>query len=355
MTSEKPPVTGAAPPTPPGEDKTDAARMSFGEHLEELRKRLIRGLLGLVVGTIISLVFARDVLEILYAPLLAVLYAHGHRPSLMSLDPSGPFMAFLKMGVLCGLILSLPWMAYQGWMFVSAGLYKHERRFAGLFGPVSAALFAAGVLFMYFVVLPIVMNFFVGFNERFSLPELGRGGLTGLLLGGSGAATTQPAEASPPLEDWFQVPVVAEDPIEPPPGTIWVNAVERQLKVQTSDELWTVPLEKSRTGGAVRSEIGLKFYISFVLTRALAFGIAFELPVAVVFLAMTGIVTTAVMARSRRYVIFSIFIATAILTPPDVISQILLAVPMIALFESGLLVARIIERRRETDETAPAA
>ena len=355
MTSEKPPVTDVATPTLPDENETKAARMSFGEHLEELRTRLIRALVGLVVGTIISLIFARDVLEILYKPLLTVLYAHGQRPSLMAMDPSAPFMAFLKMGVLCGLILSLPWMAYQGWMFVSAGLHKHERRFAGLFGPTSAGLFAAGVLFMYFIVLPIVLNFFVGFNERFSLPELGGGGLTDLLLGGSAGATTQPAEASPPLEDWFQVPLVAEDPTEPPPGTIWVNTMERRLNVQTADELWTISLEKSRAGGVVRSEIGLKFYISFVLTLALAFGIAFELPVAVVFLAMTGIVTTAAMARSRRYVIFSIFIATAILTPPDVISQILLALPMIALFEGGLLVARVIERRQDTDGAAKAA
>jgi Tat protein translocase TatC len=353
MVDEKP-ASAAGPPPPPGDDVVEAARMSFGEHLEELRTRVIRGMLGLVAGTIISLVFAREVLEILYAPLLRVQYSHGLRPSLMAMDPAGPFLTYLKMGVLCGLILSLPWIAYQAWMFVASGLYKHEQRFVGLFGPVSAVLFTLGVMFMYFIVLPIVMNFFVGFNERFNMPELGESWFSALLSGEPDEATTQPAETAPPPEELPQAPLLAEDPPDPEPGMFWVNTTERRFNVQTADERWTVALEKATASGAVRSEIGLKFYVSFVLTLALAFGIAFEMPVAVVFLAMTGIVTTATMAKSRRYVILSVFAASSILTPPDVISQILLAIPMIALFEGGLIAARAIERRKAAEESGPA-
>jgi sec-independent protein translocase protein TatC len=110
-------------------------------------------------------------------------------------------------------------------------------------------------------------------------------------------------------------------------------------------------LELEGSVTTVRSEFALQFYISFVLGLALAFGIAFELPVAVVFLALTRIVPARGMAKARRYAIFGIFVATALLTPPDIISQILLAVPMIALFEGGLLAARIIERRRRPEES----
>ena len=109
--------------------------------------------------------------------------------------------------------------------------------------------------------------------------------------------------------------------------------------------------EKTDLADTLRSAFGLQFYVSFVLSLALAFGIAFELPVVVVFLAMTRIVPTRVMARSRRYVIFGIFVSTALLTPPDVVSQILLALPMIVLFEAGLLAAKLMERGRDPEKS----
>lgn len=323
--------------------------MSFGDHLDELRARMIRGLLGMVLATAVSLWFAKDVLAILYRPLLTVLEANDLPASLLAIDISGPFLTYLKMSILCGLIVSLPWIVYQAWMFVAAGLYRHEQRFLRLFGPVSAALFATGVLFLYFLVLPLVLNFFVSFNSGFLTPDLGTGGLTERLLGRREPAATQPAAAP---EDRLQVPLLEADPTDPPPGTVWVNALDRRLCVQTADGVWTAHLDKGRNPPAVRSEFGLQFYVSFVLTLALGFGVAFELPVAVVFLAMTGIVTPAMFAKSRRYVIFVIFIAAAVLTPsPDVLSQILLAIPMMALFEGGLLAARIIERRQQREAT----
>jgi Sec-independent protein secretion pathway component TatC len=355
MTDADSPAANAATGPDAAENEADAARMSFGDHLEELRTRMVRGLLGLAVATILSLIFARRVLEILYRPLMAVLEANDQPTSLLALGIADAFLMFLKMSVLCGLIIATPWMVYQAWMFVAAGLYRHEQRFLRLFGPISGALFAAGVLFLYFVVLPIALNFFVSFNSRFLTPELEDGGLTGLLLGRGEPATTQPADQDIAADDLFQVPVLEVNLTQASPGTIWVNPKDRRLYVQTEDELLTTPLNKGRYPPAVRSEFGLRFYVSFVLTLALAFGIAFEMPVAVVFLAMTGIVTTAMMAKSRRYVIFTIFIASAMLTPPDVISQVMLAVPMIALFEGGLLAARAIERRQKREAAEEAA
>ena len=211
-----------------------------------------------------------------------------------------------------------------------------------LFGPLSAVLFATGVIFMYFIVLPVVLNFFITFNQSFGMPSLERSGLAKLLLGND----EQPP-APPVTDDWPSLPVVGADPDEPPAGSVWVNAHQRRLKIQTDGGLLTIPLETADTAAAVRSEFGMKFYISFVLGLALAFGLAFELPIAVMFLSATHLVPARAMAKGRRYVIFGIFVATAVLTPPDVISQILLAIPMIALFEGGLLAAHLIERRRD--------
>ena len=318
--------------------------MSFGEHLDELRNRLIKILAGVALGLAISLIYAKQVLAITYWPLLVVLDARGLRPSLMALGVSDPFIGFLKMAAICGLIISMPWTLHQLWMFVSAGLYRHERRFVRLFAPASVGLFMAGVLFMYFIVLPIVLNFFVRFNQSFGLPDLTRSGLVGLLVGDR---TEDEDQESPDVLPTF--PVVGRDPAEPAAGSIWVNSKTRRLCVQTQDGVLTVPLEKMEAAGAVSSEFSLRFYVSFVLSLSLAFGIAFELPIAVVFLSLTGIVTTEAMARARRYVILGVFIAGSLLTPPDVVSQILLAIPMLGLFEGGLLAARLIERRSSAE------
>lgn len=207
--------------------------MPFGDHLEELRKRMILAIVGLMVGTILSLVFARRVLEIVYAPLLAALDAHGLEPSLLAVDVSGPFVSYLKMGFLCGLILSLPWIVHQAWAFISSGLYHHEQRFFRLFGPLAAILFATGVLFFYFVVLPIVLNFFISFNAKFGTPDL-RGGLAERLADedAEGEAASQPASA--PAADVFRVPVYRKDPAQPPEGAVWINETEHRLRDRKS-------------------------------------------------------------------------------------------------------------------------
>ncbi len=340
-TSSNPDSSGSASPAG---GAVDDARMSFGEHLEELRGRMIKLLVGVVLGTVISLVYSQEVLAIIFRPLMMVLDAQGLPPKLMAVGVSDPFVGFLKIGLICGLIVSMPWILYQLWMFVASGLYAREQRFVKLFGPVSVMLFVAGVAFMYFIVLPIVLSFFVRFNQSFGLPDLSRTGFTRMLLG----EADDPAETSAVNVDDLPVfPVASQPPADAPLGATWINPGGRRLCIQTGDGVLSVPLEKLDAVASVSSEFGLKFYISFVLSLSFAFGLAFELPIAVVFLSLTGIVTARQMARTRRYVIFGIFIGGSLLTPPDIISQVLLAVPMVVLFEAGLTAARVIERRRD--------
>ncbi len=202
-------------------------------------------------------------------------------------------------------------------------------------------LFAAGVLFMYFLVLPVVLNFFVGFNMEIPMPETRPNWLQQLMIP-SEAPTSQPASIPEPMS----IPLLAQPPENAAPGAIWFDTSTDRLLVMTADGIRSLPMRVAETPNPVRSEFGLNFYVSFVLSLALAFGLAFELPVAVVFLVLTRIVPVALFSRSRRYVIFGIFVAAAILTPPDVVSQILLAIPMLLLFEGGLFFGRMIERNR---------
>lgn len=324
-------------------DQVNATRMAFGEHLEELRSCMLRALVGMLICTVVSLLFAKKILAFIMIPAILVLQDHGETPELLALNPAGPFLIYLKVGFLSGAVISAPWILYQLWTFVSSGLYAKERRFAQRFLPVSMGLFVTGVTFMFFIVLPIVMNFFVSFNQGFDLPELQPNWFHRILLG---QAEPQPITADMPLGP--TVPIVGADPLDSPVGSIWINSTRRSFNVQTRNEVWTVPLKLASRARSVSSQYGLQFFISLVFSLALGFGLAFELPVVVVFLAAMGIVSCATMAKGRRYILFGIVVAAAILTPPDVITQILLAVPMYALFEAGLLVARTFERRRAT-------
>lgn len=310
--------------------------MSFGDHLEELRSAIIRALAGAVLAIVLALALGTDILQIIIRPLLNVQRANGMQPSLQALAPVAAFAAYLKIGFLAGLIVSMPWILYQAWSFVASGLYEKERRFVRwLLGP-SVLLFIVGVLFLYFVVLPLVLQFFITFNRSFGMSDLG------MAVTATASDTTE--SPGPPALPSLNLPLVDIDPSEPPIGQAWVNTTTHRLMVRTQQGTLSTALDPGPAAPVMQSQFAIDFYISFVLTLALAFGIAFETPVAVFFLAWSGIVSRAAMSRARRYVILATVILAAVLTPPDVISQLMLAIPMYILFELGMFAAKAAER-----------
>lgn len=310
--------------------------MSIGDHLDELRAALIRALVGVLLGAIVGFSFGKEILAIICKPLLVVQVANGLQPSAQVLAPSATFLAYLKVGFLAGLILAAPWIIYQIWMFVASGLYRHERRFVKAILPGSIGLFALGVAFLHFLVLPMVLNFFISFNESFPLPSLKPMSFQRFLLPGS----EQDVDVRP-LVASLQIPVRDDDPPAPKPGEAWINADTRRLVVNMPDGPYSMPLERGSSAPIMRSQFAIDNYVSFVLMLMLAFGIAFETPIVVYFLARTGIVGTESMKHGRKYVLLATVTLAAILTPPDVVSQLLLAGPMYLLFEFGLLLARL--------------
>lgn len=330
----------------------DRTRMSFGDHLEELRLRLVLGLLGVVVGAVVGLLASQTIMTWIFQPLFAVQDRHHLPTQLLGSTPQAGFSVYMKVGLLSGVILAGPWLLYQAWQFVASGLYPKEQRFARRFVPASAGLFILGVLFMYLIALPIVLNFFVAFNKSFAASYEGITPFQKLLLGDDdGAAPSEDAGVKPgetagdlPAS---RIPILDRDPNDPHAGDIWFNRDSRVLSVQGEAERWSVPLIAGPRRAIITGDFTVDSYTSFVLMLALAFGLAFQLPIAVMFLAWTGIVSVGQMRKSRRIVILIIFIVAAVLTPPDVFSQMLLAIPMCGLFEIGLLIARSVERRRE--------
>jgi len=237
--------------------------MSLGDHLEELRSRLILALVGLGIGAVICLLFCSKIIAFIAKPIVRVM---GEEFILQTLAPADGIISYIKIALISGLILSSPWVFYQLWMFVAAGLYPNEKRYVHLAAPFSAALFVIGALFFIMVVAPLTLGFLVKFNQR--------------VLG-------------------------------------------------------------------VSSNFTFANYISFVTMLMLVFGIAFQTPIAIFFLNKTGLVSVKALRRSRKFVLLGIFVVAAMATPPDVVSQITLGIPLYLLFELGILLSWFSERKRK--------
>ena len=234
---------------------------SFISHLIELRDRLLKAMVALLVVFGVLFYWARDIYSFLAKPLLAELPAGSH---MIAVEVAAPFFVPIKVTMFVSLVIALPFVLYQIWAFIAPGLYSHEKKFAIPLVATSTVLFLIGMAFAYFIVFPVVFHFVATFT-----PE----------------------------------------------------GVEMNTDIQK--------------------------YFDFVLALFLAFGLAFETPIAVVILTKMGIVSLKKLKESRPYVIVGAFVIAAIFTPPDVVSQLLLAFPIWLLFELGLIISGFIEKPEE--------
>jgi len=314
--------------------------MSFGEHLDELRKRLIHALLGLVPIFIVALVFGGPILEFLIVPAEEQLRAAGQASRLQATGPAEVFIAYIKVALVLSILVGGPWLIYQVWLFVSPGLYKNERRFVYVLMPLSAALTVVGMMFLYWVMLPVMLGFLITFSSNI-------------------AQTSAPTA---PLPEGIVLPIapmLTVDPTEPPPGAFWFNDSLHELRFALPDadgegvaQILGVPM----TGGALISQqYRVSEYIGMVFGLGIAFGIAFQLPLVMLLLGWSGMADPRFLAKQRKYALLACALAGAILTPADPASMVLLAGPLYALFEVGLLLMRFVPSRKPTTDGAMGA
>lgn len=322
----------------------DDIRMTLGEHLEELRTRLIRAIAGLLVGALVAYVFVEYLVAFLTWPIFAVLRAHGHEPALTVLNPAERFITDLKTAFIVGLILSAPYSLNQIWGFVAAGLYPHERRWVRGFAPVSIGLFFVGASFLLVIVSPLLMNFLLTYGSE--VPDIAKVMPRWLVP----AARIQPIATTQPEAKWpTSQPFAAfeQDPEAPPQGVPWINLTEHEVRIAYDGQTYRISnLRSIERKNRVIPELRIGEVIPFVLHLAAAFGIGFQVPVVVAFISAIGVATADEMAKFRRYVWFGMAVGSAFITPPDIISMLFLLVPMAALFEAGLIAGRLIEKRR---------
>jgi Tat protein translocase TatC len=257
-------VSAPSGPSAPSKDELEETRMTFGEHLTELRSRLIKALLATVVMVGVATAFADDLVRFLLAPIQGVMLEINSSPALVNTSPAGPVIYYFKASLIAGLLAAAPVWIWQIWAFIAAGLYKKERRWVLRFAPLSFALFVCGVAFGYLVLLPVALRFML----TFASPDL--------------------------IQNW----------------------------------------------------ITIDSYSSLFMTFTLVLGVAFQLPVVMLGLAKAGIISAEGFRKKRKITILLIFIVAGILTPPDPVTQPLVAVPLWFLYELGIVLARVAEGRK---------
>jgi len=250
-------------PNPPNGQASD--ELPLMTHLVEMRDRLLRAVLAVLVIFVGVFYFANDLYHIVATPLMQ------HLPegaSMISTKPAGTFFTPMKLSLVLSIFAAMPFILYQMWAFVAPGLYSHERKLIMPLLISSTLLFYAGMTFAYFVVFPLMFSFFIA--------------------------------------------------VAPEGVTVMTDISE---------------------------------YLDFVLKIFFAFGVAFEVPIATILLVWIGATTPESLGEKRPYIIVGAFVVGMLLTPPDIISQTLLAVPMWLLFEAGLIASRYFLRlKREREE-----
>lgn len=229
-------------------------------HLTELRDRLLRAILAVLIAFVVLFPFANDIYAFVSEPLRALLPDNA---TMIATEVASPFLTPFKLTLFTALFVAIPYVLYQAWAFIAPGMYHKEKRFALPVLASSVILFYLGAAFAYFVVFPLIFAFFTSVG-----PE--------------------------------------------------------DIAIMTD----------------------INRYLDFVLKLFFAFGIAFEIPIAALLAIWSGITTPDDLGRKRPYIIVGCFIFGMLLTPPDVISQSLLAVPMWLLFEAGVLAGRILLRHK---------
>ncbi len=309
--------------------------MTIGEHLDELRVCVIRALAALVISSLICIWPAGSILKFIARPALIVLHDAGYETTFLATGPAEGLIIFIKTVVIAGVTISGPYILYQLWTFIAAGLYPGEKRWVVKLLPPSVGLFLAGVAFMYTLILPLSMKFLVGVNAWFPMPSLNPSAFDRLLLNiHTPAAASQPASAPS-----FKLQEVNLDPASTNPGDVWINVPERQLKIRGDEDTYLVPLQREGHQSLIAPHFRINEYLSFVLGLTLAFGAAFQMPLVVIFLARTNIAPVQTLRSYRKFVILAIVVIAGFIAPPDLLSHLLLSGPMILLFEIGLLIA----------------
>ena len=268
--------------------KKNINEMSFLDHLEDLRWHLIRICLAVIIVASIAFVFSRFIFEkIIFAPLnmsfptyhylcetanflnLNTTFCAEEMPMIIqNRTMAGQFSADIWTAILGGFVIAFPYIIYQLWKFISPGLHETERKHSRGFIIISSLLFFVGVLFGYYIITPLSLNFLA----NYSISKL------------------------------------------------------------------------------VDNQIDISSYIALVRSSALASGLIFELPIIIYFLTKIGLVTPSILKKYRKYALVIVLVLSAIITPPDIASQVIVSIPILILYQVSIYISKIVVKNQKSKE-----
>lgn len=332
-------------------DSTPDFSMPLGDHLEELRVRLLWALAGIVAAAVVTFIYGFKLIGWLAQPLLQAQDAMGFPTQTLVLEPTAGFASvYLPVSLIGAVLLASPWVIYQGWKFISVGLYHHERKAVYLLTPFSTLMTALAVAFTYYVLLPVSLMFFLQFATYYPKIELAAPNPVQRLLLRAYSTGEQPA-AELLRDDHAAVgdsaalptfPVLREDPVDPPEGSTWIHADQGKLKTIVNGRVRIVGLQNDQLLSPTPQ---LGQYVKFAAMMMLGVTVAFQLPVVMLVAGWTQLFDPRSIASLRKYALFVSFAAGALLTPTDLLSMIVLAVPLYLLFEFGLVMMKFTYRK----------
>ena len=305
----------------------ESYRMTVGEHLEELRRRLVFGLGGFFAAAVFCFIFGEEVVSYFCQPLVRVLEDLEVNPQMYITGAGDAFIVFMQISLISAAAISGPWMVYQLWQFIAAGLYPHERKYVTRYVPVSIGLLIGGMLFVYFLVLPWTLSFFLAFASKIPLYP-------------GGVKQAPKVELVEPLP---KVPSLDGDPRTAPDGSIWYDKTQRRMKIMIGGIPRVLPFGPSNL---IAPQITLPEYIDLVVGMLLVFGVSFQMPLVVLALLRIGILDLETARSARKFVYFGMVVVAAVITPGDVITAtIALMLPLCLLYELGIVLFLMGNRR----------
>jgi Tat protein translocase TatC len=300
-------------------EKSQHGTMSIGDHLEELRSRIIWCIIPPLPLAIVYFFIADSIVRWFLIPLYAVLEQHGLPTQVQVLSPPEFIIAEMKIAIGAAILTAGPWILYQLWQFVSPGLHKQERRFVYFLIPLSTLLGIFGLALMYYFMLPVILDFMVTIAGNIELQT------NTLSLGDSMSTVVFPV-----LEAQPEIAAIGDAWIKLPEGILTVAVPSTEVGV-----LHTLTMPMSH-GSLISQQFQLSSYLGFVIMLMFAIAIAFQLPMVMLLLGWLGVLNPDWLRKNRRYALLVLALLSAIITPQDIVSMLMMLIPLYMLYELGI-------------------